>query len=103
MVKPEGALLRMSVVMNFAAEVGPEFFGEVADGVEKDVGAPDGHGVAEGTLVLRMVGVGDTGGDGVADDFGIVELEFAAVGAGNEDAAYGIFRAMPGGAVPSWK
>ena len=38
-------LLRVPVVVDFAAEVGPEFFGEVADGVEKDVGAPEGVGV----------------------------------------------------------
>ena len=91
-------LIRVAVVVDFATEVGPEFFGQVADGVEKDVGAPDGHGVAEGALIFGMVGIGDTGGYGVADDFGVVELEFAAVGAGNEDATYGIFRAMPGGA-----
>ena len=43
-----------------------------------------------------MVGVGDAGGDGVADDFGIVELRLACVGAGEEDAADGIFDTMPG-------
>jgi len=84
--------------MNFAAEVGPEFLGEVAECVEEDVGAPDGHGVAKVALIGRMVGVGDAGGDGVADDFGVIELRFATVGASDEDTADGIFDAVPGAA-----
>jgi hypothetical protein len=47
LVKPAAALLGVAVV-NFAAEVGPEFLGEVAECVEQNVGAPDGHGVAGG-------------------------------------------------------
>ncbi len=88
----------MLVVVDLAADVGPEFFGYVAECVQEDVGAPDGHSVAEGALVVGMVGVGDAGGDGVAHDFGIIELEFAAVGASDEDAADGILRAVPLGA-----
>jgi len=83
------------VIVNFAADVGPEFFGQVADGVEEDVGAPDVHGVAEGALVVGVIGVGDAGGDGGAYDFGVIELEGATVGAGDEDAADGILHAVP--------
>jgi hypothetical protein len=43
--------------VDLAADVGPEFLGYVADRVQENVGAPDGHGVAEGALVFRMVGV----------------------------------------------
>ena len=53
----EGVLIWMSVVVDLAADVGPEFFGYVAECVQEDVGAPDGHGVAEGALVVGMVGV----------------------------------------------
>src|SRR5882762_3580435 len=74
------ALVRVLVVVDLAADVGPEFFGYVAECVQEDVGAPDGHSIAEGALVLGMVGVGDAGGDGVAYDFGIIELELAAIG-----------------------
>src|SRR5580693_8744937 len=88
----------MFVVVDLAADVGPEFLGYVTDCVEEDVGAPDAHGTAEGALVLRVVGVRDAGGDGVANDFGVIELSFPTVGASDEDAADGILRAVPGAA-----
>ncbi len=47
----------MLVVVDLAADVWPEFFGYVAECVQEDVGAPDGHSVAEGALVVGMVGV----------------------------------------------
>ena len=82
-----------------AAEVGPEFFGDVAEHVEHDVGAPDVEGVAEGALALGMVGVGDAGGNGVADDFGIIELEGAVIGASDKDAGGGVQQATTDSAL----
>jgi hypothetical protein len=49
----------VAAVVNFAAEIGPEFLGEVAEGVEDNVGASDEHGVAEVALIGGMVGVGE--------------------------------------------
>ena len=40
--------------------------------------------------------VRNAGHDGIAYDFGIIELKFATLGASDEDTAYGIHRAMPG-------
>src|SRR5579883_542219 len=94
----KGGLIEIARAASFAAEVGPEFLGHVADGVEHDVGAPDAKGVAEVALILRQVGVGEAGGDAVAEDFGIVELNGAAIAACDEDAAEGIDGAAPGAA-----
>ena len=45
--------------MNFAPNVGPEFLGHIAEGVQNDVSAPDTDRVAECALVWWMVRVRD--------------------------------------------
>src|ERR1700739_3257842 len=72
----------LSVVFRFAkfgAQVGPELLSHVAEGVQQDVGAPDVEGVAQGALALRVVGVRNSSGHGVADDFRGIELKGATV------------------------
>jgi len=61
-----------SSVANLGAGAAPEILGCVAEGVPENVGAPDVDCVAEGAMVIGEVGVGDAGGDGVADGIGSI-------------------------------
>jgi hypothetical protein len=86
------------VLVNLAANVGPEFLGHIAGGIQRGVRAPNADGIAQRALALGMVAIRDAGGDGVAHDLGVIELCCATIGARHEDAANGIRDAVPGGA-----
>jgi len=89
----------MFLLVNLAADVGPEFLGPIAGGIQHGVRAPNADGIAQCTLALGMVGIRDAGGDGVAHNLGVIELCCATIGARHEDAASGIQDAAPSG---SW-
>jgi hypothetical protein len=82
--------------MNVAPNVGPEFLGHIAEGVQHDVSAPDIDRVADSALVWWMVRVRDTCRDGVAHNLGVIKLTPASIGAGDEDLAHSVHRAVPG-------
>lgn len=88
----------MFVLMNLVANVGPEFLGHIAGGIQHCVRAPDADGIAQRALAFGMVGIRDAGGDGAAHDLGVIELRCATIGARHEDAANGIHDTAPGGA-----
>jgi len=82
--------------MNFAPNVGPEFLGHIAEGVQHDVSAPDADRVAQCALVRWMVRVRNTCRDGIAHNLGVIKLTFTSIGASDEDLAHSVHRPVPG-------
>ena len=82
--------------MNFAPNVGPEFLGDIAEGVQHDVSAPDTDRVGQCALVSWMVRVRNACRDGVAQNLGVIKLTLTRIGASDEDLAHSVHRAVPG-------
>ena len=82
--------------MNFAPNVGPEFLGHIAEGVQHETSAPDTDPVAECALVWWMVRVRNASRDGVAHNLGVIKLTFTSNGAGDKDLAHSVHPAVPG-------
>ena len=61
--------------MNVAPNVGSEFLGHIAEGVQHDVSAPDIDRVAESALVWWMVRVRDGLRDGVAHNLRVIKID----------------------------
>jgi len=82
--------------MNFAPNVGPEFLGHIAEGVQHETSAPDTDPVAECALVWWMVRVRNASRDGVAHNLGVIKLTFTSNGAGDKDLAHSVHPSVPG-------
>ena len=86
---------RLLFLAQFAANVGPELFNHVGDGVISHLRAPNTGGVGQSAISAGVVAVGGNGSCGrAAENLREIKLLMPRIGARNEDAADRVARAM---------